>query len=120
MSDANDWMDEMRKSHEYVADNAKLDFAVAIERQLQHQHVARKELASRIDASPAYITKVLRGDGNLTIESMAKISHALDCKLSIHITRSSSQVRWYEVHQGTQKAADPQIEVARIWARHAA
>lgn len=81
----------------YWAEDAKIEFAVAVERRMEALGLSRRGLADAIESSPAYITKLLRGDANLTIESMAKVSHALGARLHIHIAPEESSVRWLEV-----------------------
>jgi transcriptional regulator with XRE-family HTH domain len=40
-------------------------------------------LAEKIGSSPAYVTKILRGETNFTLDSMVKIATALGCELTI-------------------------------------
>ncbi|WP_414041529.1 helix-turn-helix domain-containing protein [Acidithiobacillus sp. M4-SHS-6] len=43
----------------------------------EEKNISRSELASRIETSLPYITKVMRGDANFTLETMAKIAMAV-------------------------------------------
>jgi len=67
------------------AETIKLEFAVAIDKAIRSKKVSRKSIAESLQTSPAWVTKVLRGDVNLTIESMAKLAQAVGCNLSIKI-----------------------------------
>ncbi|MBC7857653.1 MAG: XRE family transcriptional regulator [Burkholderiaceae bacterium] len=69
------------------AESIKLDFAANLDRAIRSQNLARKDVAARLDASPAWVTKVLRGDINLTIESMAKLASSVGYDLNISITK---------------------------------
>lgn len=45
---------------------------------LQEQQISRSELARKIGKSPAFITKLLRGDNNFTLRTLSDIFFALD------------------------------------------
>lgn len=71
-----------------AAETIKLEFAIAIDAAIKNKNMTRKQVAEAIKTSPAWVTKVLRGDVNLTIESMAKLCQAIDHKLEIKVARS--------------------------------
>jgi len=70
---------------EYWVEGAKIEFAEQMLAQMDAQNISRKELASRLGTSPAYVTKILRGSTNFTIESMVNIAQALNCELCTHL-----------------------------------
>lgn len=82
------------------ADEIKLDIAVEFDRALRAQNKTRKEFSQKLGVSPAMITKVLRGDANLTIDTMVKLAEAAGCHLDIKLRRpaeaekSSFQDSW--------------------------
>lgn len=67
------------------AESLKLEFAVDIDRAINARGLSRKQVADILQTSPAWVTKVLRGDVNLTIESMAKLCHAVGLDLQIAV-----------------------------------
>lgn len=71
--------DDASEAHSsaYFEEKLLLDVSDKIISEMDRQKMSRKELADRLDVSPAYITKVLRGHANLTIESLAKIAFSL-------------------------------------------
>lgn len=69
------------KTDEFWMESAKLDFALAIEQQRRRIDMSYADVAAAIKTSPAYISKVFRGDANLTIESMVKLARSLGCNL---------------------------------------
>jgi plasmid maintenance system antidote protein VapI len=91
------WFDGVEESVEYMGEHIKVQIAVAIKKAMDEKGINRTSLAKFLNTSPAYITKVLRGDANLTIESMAKFSHALDKCLHLHLTNRDFDVKWVEV-----------------------
>ncbi|MDN3512669.1 MAG: helix-turn-helix domain-containing protein [Candidatus Jettenia sp.] len=72
-----DRLEELKKTDQYWADSAKLDFAIAIEEKRRQAGKSYADLARSMQTSNAYITKIFRGDANLTIESMVKLSRVL-------------------------------------------
>jgi transcriptional regulator with XRE-family HTH domain len=78
-----DFFSKARKNAAYWAELAVLDFTSALEARMDEKDVSRSELAKRLGTSQSYITKVLSGKTNFTINSMAALAHALGGKISI-------------------------------------
>lgn len=78
----------------YWLESAKQDFMVSIHVLMQQEDINKTLLAEKIGCSPAYITKILKGDANFTIETMVKISRALDSKLCIHLSAPHEDIHW--------------------------
>lgn len=74
-----------RDSHTYHVEAAVLEFTEELVERMEQKGISRSELARRIDSSPAYITKILRGNSNFTLDSMVKIARALDCTYRSHL-----------------------------------
>ena len=75
-----------RKKHDsYWVESAKLDFSIQMEKRRKNAGLSYADLAKKIGTSAAYITKVFRGDANLTIESMVKLSRATGGKVDLRI-----------------------------------
>lgn len=53
--------------------------------------ISRAELARRLGTSPAYVTKVLRGNANFTLVSLVKLARAVGGELRISIEPPRSQ-----------------------------
>lgn len=81
------FIEEAAKDDLYWVEHAKVDFAVALEAQRRRSGLSYKALAERMKSSAAYISKVFRGDSNLTIESMVKLARAAGGKLEIRVIR---------------------------------
>lgn len=85
-------IEEEKKQDIYWVEEAKFDFALMLEKQRQISGLSLSDLAKKIATSPAYITKVFRGDSNLTIESLVKLARATGGELEIKINnRLASQ-----------------------------
>jgi transcriptional regulator with XRE-family HTH domain len=89
-------MAALRATRSYCQEQAKLEFVAGVTRLMQAKNVNNAELADRMETSPSYVTKVLRGDANFTIESMVKVTHALGGRFHIHVADAEANVRWLE------------------------
>ena len=76
----------------YWIEKAKLEFAIGLEKKRKSEGLTYTTIAEKIGTSAAYITKVFRGDANLTIESMVKLSRATGGKLDIKIIDQNAKV----------------------------
>ncbi|MBB5411973.1 transcriptional regulator with XRE-family HTH domain [Paraburkholderia sp. HC6.4b] len=88
-----DWTDEL-----------KLDFALSVDRELRRCSLTRSDLARSIGTSPAWVTKVLRGDANPTIETMQKIASAVESNVHVHLAPKGCVGVWVEVKERADSA----------------
>lgn len=110
-----DWHKSLEQDPSYWAEHIKLDFAYALDRMLRQRGMTRSAMASALDSTPAYITKVMRGDTNLTIETMAKLALSVGGRVHIHISDADNRVRWMESLVTRAKA--PTVDAAsKVWA----
>ena len=80
----------------FVAEEVKLAFADDLVRLLEARGLKRTELAEKLKTNRGYVTRILDTEYNLTIETMARIAHALDARISLHMHPKDSDVRWVE------------------------
>lgn len=90
-------LEKAKQRDAYWVGKSIQDFTEDLWRLMEDRGINKAELARRIGKTPAYVTKVFRGNSNFTIESMVKLAHALDGQLCIHVGRKDSQVRWFDV-----------------------
>lgn len=64
---------------------------------MEKQGVSRAELARRLGTSRAYITKLLDGNANFTLETMTKVAMALGAAVHVHLAPQDAVVRWKDV-----------------------
>jgi len=86
---------ELRKTPDYWASIVATEFTEAIHAELERQEVSRAEFARRLGTSRAYVTSVLGGDDNFTLETMVKLAMAVG--LGVHVELNAIV--------GSQKAA---------------
>src|SRR3989338_1461580 len=79
------YLAERKKTDVYWVESAKLDFAMKLEKQIRLANLSYATLAKKIGTSAAYISKIFRGDTNVTIETMVKLSRATGARLNIEI-----------------------------------
>ena len=97
------WTDA-RKTPTYWAETAKLNFAVELNSHMEEQKISGADLAKRISVSRAYISKILGGYANFTIESMSKLAFALGYKLQVTFHKLETKGQTLESTEGTPSA----------------
>lgn len=90
-------IESAERSPIYWAEGAWLEFTEDLISLMEAQKVTRAELARRVGVSPAYITKVFRGNVNLTLESMCKLTLALKASPRVHVAPIDKLTRWHDV-----------------------
>ncbi len=76
-------LDAARNTFEYRLEKVLFDVAEQVCKLIESQGVSRSELAQRLAVTPAYVTKLLNGNPNLTIKTLLKLSDALGQTLDI-------------------------------------
>ncbi len=108
----------LRNTIDYKIEAAKLDFVGSVTRLMTHENISNTELADRIDTSKPYITKLLRGDANVSIATMVKVAEALDAQLCIHLAPKHASIKWMEVY--TTEISRPNKKTPNIFSSAAA
>ena len=80
MSFADTFHDAMQLD-EFGTEYAILEFTSKLSQSLKQKGITKAEFARRMDTSPAYITKIFRGDANFTIASMVKLARCAEMEL---------------------------------------
>ncbi len=89
----------------YWTELAILEVAEEIHSAMERAGVSRAELARRLGTSPAYVTKILRGSANFTLESLARLAYALGGEFRFHIAPRGSTTRWLDAATKTKTEA---------------
>lgn len=90
-------VEEARETSEYWVEAAIIEFTMDIGRLMDEQGVSRAELARRLGTSRAYVTKLLGGNANFTLETMSKVAMALGAAVHVHVAPRDADVRWKDV-----------------------
>lgn len=86
-----DFVEKARASEGYWIEAAKLHFAVSLDRQRVAAGLTYKDVADKLGTSAAYISKVFRGDTNVTVESMVKLARATGGRLDIQVVDGAAE-----------------------------
>ncbi len=81
------WLEEAterQKNASWMSKSA--DFAFALLRELRHKGMSQRELAEKMGVSAQYVSKIVKGRENLSLETICKIEEALDVSF-ININR---------------------------------
>ncbi len=78
--DFNKELEAARKRPTYYEEDMLLDIATRVIEALEEKKITRTELARRMSVSPPYITKILQGHANMSIETLTKVAFAIDLK----------------------------------------
>jgi len=87
-------IDELKQSGELYVEWAKIEIAQQIYSVMKRQNVTKADLARRLGKSRSYITQILQGDANLTIESLIKVSTALNCEFEFKLNKKQVEETW--------------------------
>ncbi|MBP9146615.1 MAG: helix-turn-helix transcriptional regulator [Thermoanaerobaculia bacterium] len=79
-----EWSQEAEADPVYWTERAILRVTEEIFVAMEKRGMQRSELARRLGTSPAYVTKILRGKANFTLESLARIALALGGEFEFH------------------------------------
>ncbi|UXB22757.1 helix-turn-helix domain-containing protein [Stenotrophomonas maltophilia] len=109
---------DLRSTDGFKIELAKQEFALEIRRAMAREEVTNAVLAERLGVSRPMVTKLLRGDANVTIETMVKAALAVGGQLFLKILRGGSSARFFEVAQALshKQVAEGRCHVNRAMA----
>lgn len=67
------------KSQGWLKYSRKIAIKAAVA--MKHQNISRQELADRMGCSPQYVSKLLKGEENLSLETICKLEEALNISI---------------------------------------
>jgi len=89
MADLTNWWDtltdEIEDTIEYKVESVSFNIAVQVYERMRELGLTQKELANKLNVSKSYISQILKGKSNMTIETMVKLSNVLDLTPSIKL-----------------------------------
>lgn len=96
--------EEARKTPEYKVERLVLEFTSDIERRMQARGMTRAQLARKLGVSKPYVTKLFRGEGNYTLDTMVRVADAVGADLHQRLCNDGSGMRWFEIIPGQHPA----------------
>jgi plasmid maintenance system antidote protein VapI len=85
-----------RKSLAFWSQIAKRDFTEELLSWMSQRSVNQTRLAKLVGVSPQFVTKLLRTNANVTIETMTKFAMALGCQVRIHLADQNATTSWQD------------------------
>jgi transcriptional regulator with XRE-family HTH domain len=85
-------LEEIKDDPEYITDRILFEINEEICETLKRKNWTQKKFANELNVSEPYITKLLRGKPNLTIESLVKITLKLGLKLHIDLFEKETSI----------------------------
>lgn len=108
-----DRLNEIINSDEYHVESAKLEFALELKRVLDREKMTHAAFAERLGVSRPMISKMLRGDANMTIETMVKACRRLQSNLYLKIMREDCSARFFELAPNIGRARHQEHQSTR-------
>ncbi len=102
-----------KETDSYWIEHAKNDFAFGLNQQLKRSGMASSDLAKKLGVKPPYISKVMRGDENLTIGSMVKLIRATGGRLHLQVADQQDGMHWFKVISGKSNALADDVAAFR-------
>lgn len=104
------FVENAKKEDFYWVEKLKLDFALELDRRRRVLDMTGTEFAKELGVSRAYVSKVFRGDANLTIESMVKIARAAGARVNLsmvdeHLPERQQRSQWWASTMSASRAA---------------
>jgi len=94
-------MDDIHARESYWIEQAMQNFTSQLCCLMKERGVTKAELARRLGKSPAYVTKILRGNTNFTINSMVQLARAVEGDVFIQVGRvDGARVNMVPLHLG--------------------
>lgn len=92
-------------SGEMDVEGAKVDFAMGLARVMEARDISKAKLAHELGVSKPLVTRILRGDANLTIQTMVRAARAAGGKLHLHVAPDGQDVQWFGLYRNGAVAA---------------
>jgi plasmid maintenance system antidote protein VapI len=89
-------------SVDYWVSGPITEFIEDVWRLMEEQKVSRAELARRLGTSRAYVTKLLGGNANFTLQTMTKVAMALGSTIHVHVADQQALTRWIDEHPASE------------------
>lgn len=88
-----DLLQSVEQSDRFQIDGLKVEISEQIYLAMNQQGISNADLARRLGKSRAYVTKLLRGNTNFTLESLIRIGRALSNEVEINLVTKPTAIR---------------------------
>lgn len=94
----------------YWLELAKLDFTREVLERMKHLGVTKSQLAVKLEAKPALVTRLLSGKNNFELATMVRLARVLDCEFRSHLQPKGTTAMWLDV-----LSEEPARPAERAW-----
>jgi transcriptional regulator with XRE-family HTH domain len=95
-----------KENWQFKAEEQKLNLALAFNKYMKKLNWNNADLARELGTSRAYITKIMRGDQNLSIDKITEIADALGADAHFHLSEKGTTGQWLEFASVANKNRD--------------
>lgn len=103
-----------KKRLAYHEEGLFLDVASRVIDAMENRGITRSNLARRMGVNPAYITKILHGHANLSLESLAKVAYAMGLRWECILLSADAQIGLFSLINGFGDAAIRTVQTATV------
>src|SRR4051812_11852605 len=96
-------VDAARNRLAYHVEKAIIEFTETVAKQMLASNVSKSQLAEKLECSQPFVTKVLRGNNNFTLETMVKIARALESELKVELVPKAAAKSWNSLLVASQE-----------------
>ncbi len=94
-----DGSDDQERKKLVAQEKVLFTAAETIYQAMQERQVGKSELADLVNKKPAFITRVLKGDHNITLKTLAELATALDRQVVLEFKETGlNDLVWEEVN----------------------
>lgn len=99
-------MDRFRKTPEFELEGMLLSVNEQICKTMDDRGLSKSDLANLLNNSPAWVTKLLSGDQNLTLKTLATIACVLDLTVEINLLERRTGVHTERIDYSGARGAE--------------
>ena len=81
----------------YWVELGKLEFTEEMIARMKECGIKKGQLANALGAKPAFVTRLVSGHNNFTLETMVRVGRALDCEFRCHLQPAGTKACWIDV-----------------------
>jgi hypothetical protein len=81
----------------YWVELAKLEFTEEMLARMKEGGVKKSQLAASLGAKPAFVSRLVSGHNNFTLETMVRVARALNCGFRSHLQPPGTKACWIDV-----------------------
>lgn len=108
---------EHQKNDEYHFEGAKIEIAEQISQIMKNKNINQSELARKLDVNRAYVSRILNGNVNLTLDTLVKIGRKLDSEWTFKLAQHTENREFVFRISGWENSKESAFQV--ISTRHA-